>query len=599
MKNLLLLIVLFLCFSTSNVLKATHATGLDLTYECIGSGNYLLKLTVFQDCSGNIPSMGQQLKISGCGLSYSLSLTRQNNPVVVSQLCTAQLPNSSCNGGNLPSVIGYTYEGTIFLPNSCSDFTASKRMCCRQNSYGQFMYIESKLNTIISPCNNSPTFISNPAIYACVGQHVNYNHSVIDTDGDSLVYSLVDCLQDAGIPITPNPLSTISGVSLDPHTGILSFIPSIVQIATLCVKVTEFRGGVKIGEVTRDLQFHVLSCNNTLPTTGTIINNGQNTGSYDTISYPGSGFCFSMEGGDLDGDTVEISWNNGIPGGTFSVSNNNTVNPVGTFCWTPTFTDVGVHHFVVTSKDDVCPIAGVFAQAYTVSVIDTSNFNKVSVATKVYLEGGYNLNGLHSDDLRTNGHLPMLEPYSALGYSQIGGGGEMIDPIVLSDSGPDAIVDWVFIELRHASDNTLPVATRSALIQADGDVVDIDGVSGVDFTTTGIAAGSYWIVVRHRSHLDIMSTTPVMINGTVPGNYNFTTLGAFGGGIKILGNGSYAMYDGDVNNDGLINAADRTFIWNARNQTGYLLEDTTLDGVCDAADRSQAWNNKNQQSFIP
>src|SRR6185295_17903717 len=46
----------------------------------------------------------------------------------------------------------------------------------------------------------------------------------------------------------------------------------------------------------------------------------------------------------------------------------------------------------------------------------------------------------------------------------------------------DDIVDWVFLELRNTvtSPNTV-LQTRSALVQRDGDIVDVDGTSPVTF----------------------------------------------------------------------------------------------------------------------
>ena len=44
----------------------------------------------------------------------------------------------------------------------------------------------------------------------------------------------------------------------------------------------------------------------------------------------------------------------------------------------------------------------------------------------------------------------------------------------------------------------------------------------------------------------------------------------------------------------VVNAGDRSATWNARNQTGYLLEDVDLDGSVNAADRSITWNNRNK-----
>lgn len=74
---------------------------------------------------------------------------------------------------------------------------------------------------------------------------------------------------------------------------------------------------------------------------------------------------------------------------------------------------------------------------------------------------------------------------------------------VFAVTGQNAIVDWVKVELRSKSSNTTKVITRSGLLQRDGDVVELDGYSGLEFP--GIQVDSYYVVVSHRSHLGAMS----------------------------------------------------------------------------------------------
>ncbi|MEM9547999.1 MAG: hypothetical protein AAGA77_18605 [Bacteroidota bacterium] len=81
------------------------------------------------------------------------------------------------------------------------------------------------------------------------------------------------------------------------------------------------------------------------------------------------------------------------------------------------------------------------------------------------------------------------------------------EPIgVFSVMGEDAIVDWIFLELRDKNDYTNVVATRSALVQRDGDIVDLDGTSAVFFPD--VPTDSYFLVVRHRNHLGVMTKYP-------------------------------------------------------------------------------------------
>jgi|GEM_PF-1038001 len=216
----------------------------------------------------------------------------------------------------------------------------------------------------------------------------------------------------------------------------------------------------------------------------------------------------------------------------------------------------------------------------------------------VLLEGCYNTNTQQMDnDLQASTLIPLQEPYTALGYMHVNGGGETTVPIVLN-AMQNPVVDWVFVELRAAADSSTAVATRSVLVRANGSVSDIDGSLGIQFT--GISAGDYWVVVRHRNHIDAMSSFLITLDGTANGVYNFPNDGAFGvSGMNTASDGNHVLISGDLNGDHVVNAADRSAAWNNRNLSGYIRQDSNLSAVCDAADRSEVWNNRNSSSEVP
>ena len=136
----------------------------------------------------------------------------------------------------------------------------------------------------------------------------------------------------------------------------------------------------------------------------------------------------------------------------------------------------------------------------------------IRASVQVFLEGPYNAGaGSMNDDLRTAGLVPTVEPYSGIGYTHVGGGGETTTPGVLAVTGNNAVVDWVVLELRATGDPSTVVASRSALLQRDGDVVDTDGTSAVLFQ---VPAGSYHVAVRHRNHLGCMTAGAVALSAS-------------------------------------------------------------------------------------
>jgi len=143
----------------------------------------------------------------------------------------------------------------------------------------------------------------------------------------------------------------------------------------------------------------------------------------------------------------------------------------------------------------------------------------VRIAVKVMLDGPYDANtGLMQDGMRALGLVPTTEPYSGLGYAFVEGGGESTAPGVLANTGADAVVDWVVLELRDSDDPTVILASRSALLQRDGDAVDVDGTSPV---TMPIGAGTYHVAVRHRNHLGCMTANAVAL-APAPSTLDFT-----------------------------------------------------------------------------
>ncbi len=84
------------------------------------------------------------------------------------------------------------------------------------------------------------------------------------------------------------------------------------------------------------------------------------------------------------------------------------------------------------------------------------------------------------------------------------------DSTIFNTTGQDAIVDWIFVELRDKDDNTKVVATRAGLLQRDGDIVDLDGASPLSFPD--VEASLYFIALKHRNHLSVMSKSSIASN---------------------------------------------------------------------------------------
>lgn len=231
---------------------------------------------------------------------------------------------------------------------------------------------------------------------------------------------------------------------------------------------------------------------------------------------------------------------------------------------------------------------------------------KVFLDIKLILSGPYNeAVDLMNDHLRSAAYLPSTEPFSTSGYQHKGiqGGGEsIVSQAVLNDNSNNSIVDWVVVELRDKNDINNVLHTRSALLQRDGDVVEMDGSSLVGFF--GIQADEYYIAIRHRNHLTISTADPIAISTTTttfPINFTDGSTQTYGINAQVtLPDGRMGMIPGDANSDGAINAVDRNIYWRIQNGTpfNYLTStaDFNMDGVVNAIDQNLYWRLNNSRT---
>ncbi len=235
----------------------------------------------------------------------------------------------------------------------------------------------------------------------------------------------------------------------------------------------------------------------------------------------------------------------------------------------------------VSTRDKVCTSARIAATA-------TVN-NNIQLNASVFLEGPYDqVTGLMRDDLRTQGMLPLTEPYTALGFVQAGGGGgESVPASFLNTTGVNAPVDWVLVELRSSTDATAIVATRCGMVLRNGTIVSTSG-GPLLFTAP---LGNYFVAVRHRNHLGAMTAAALPLGNTaVSVDLRSASTATYGtDACKAMGS-VHALWAGNatVNNNlrytGAVN--DRDPILQAiggasptATMPGYAVTDVNLDGA--------------------
>jgi gliding motility-associated-like protein len=159
--------------------------------------------------------------------------------------------------------------------------------------------------------NSTPVLLNPPIDRAAYGQIFIHNPAAYDPDGDSISYKLTICSEQDGRPIEGYTLPPSSDtLYIQPLTGDLTWItPSDSGLFNIAFDVEEWRSGVKIGNIVRDMQIEVYNTDNHAPQ--------QNPpGNY--CIEAGTVLEFDIIATDVDNDSVK-QW---ATGGPFVVESN-------------------------------------------------------------------------------------------------------------------------------------------------------------------------------------------------------------------------------------------------------------------------------------
>lgn len=535
LKFLLATLVLFPLNS-----KASHVPGGNITYENIGPNTFVITLTLFEDCgtafTSNLP---ETIDITNnCGLSFSSTISLPNIifQQEVSQLCSASLPASECNGGSLPGVYMHVWQDTITLPGPCDSWIFSYSSCCRNssnnlNGTSSDYYWESVLNSNTAPSNTSPQITSQPIPYYCVNQPVVYNFGVYEPDGDSLVYSLINALTGSG---TSAPYqagytgtSPINGINIDPSTGEITFTPNMVGNFVVAVLIEEFdTNGNLVGSIIQDFQFEIVNVagcgnNNPVPPAGGLSNFNSTavlSGPYSIQACEGDNICFDIvftdavsANGTIDSIYINSNIAQLFPGGT--ITQNTYFSPASaTVCF-----DVlpGSNPFSTISfdvNDNACPIVGISSAAVGVTVISSTYAGQdvtmcQGVGTQLVSTGGSNFNWavISGDPINIGSNFscnncpnPIANPAFTTVYevtSNLSGGCTNTDTVEVT-----VVPDFTYYSVQSSTGTCLN--------------------SNVQFNTTPNPSGAYTYQWTPSSNLNSATIPNPIFNSGVPGVYD-------------------------------------------------------------------------------
>jgi len=250
---------LFVFLSVAFVSKATHNQAGDITYENISGLTYEFTITIFAD--GNSPAVGRK----------EIEINWGDNTGVDSLNVISETPL-----GSNTSTIKRIWRGRHTFPGPGSysvrveDPNRNGGVDNIDNSVNVPFVIETLLR--ISPFanqrNNSVVLRNDPVDIACTGATYVYNPGAIDFDGDSVSYALAKSKGTGGqtAPGYVFPPASNS-LTVDPLSGDLIWDqPNVPGLYNIAIVIREYRNGVLVSEVLRDLQIRVTpGCNNQPP----------------------------------------------------------------------------------------------------------------------------------------------------------------------------------------------------------------------------------------------------------------------------------------------------------------------------------------------
>lgn len=290
---------LFTCFLfTWFFSMATHQRAGEITYKWLYGLTY--EVTIITYTYTDSPADRPELELLwGDGTSDIIQRVQKTdlaNDISINKY--------TYNGTNTGGRHTYPAPGTYTM--SMEDPNRNGGIINIPNSINIPFFIETTLT--INPFlgnNSSPVLLNPPIDNACVFQPFAHNPWAYDPDGDSLSYRLDSCKGQGGVYIPGYfypPANNI--LTIDPYTGELLWdSPQLIGEYNICIIVDEWRSGIKIGSVRRDMQINVVACNNKPPVIKPL---------KDTCVLAGTFLSFNVYAYDPDSSVITLT-GNGAP----------------------------------------------------------------------------------------------------------------------------------------------------------------------------------------------------------------------------------------------------------------------------------------------
>jgi gliding motility-associated-like protein len=252
-KNIKLASSIILIFFTSLEMFATHNRAGEITY--VQKGPFTYEITLITYTYTKAPADRPQLDIYFGDGSYA----------TVPRIQEVYLPDDYKRN---KYVVTHTYPGAGTFTILMQDPNRNEGVLNIPNSVNILFAVKTVLQ--INPnlgANSTPIMLNPPIDKAAKGHIFIHNPNAYDPDGDSLSYKITVCLGDNGDPIATYSYPEAKNyIKVDPITGDLIWdYPETLGIYNVAMEISEWRNGIKIGKIIRDMQIEVVETDNKPP----------------------------------------------------------------------------------------------------------------------------------------------------------------------------------------------------------------------------------------------------------------------------------------------------------------------------------------------
>ncbi len=333
--------------------KASHLMGGDITLYNDSGTNYTLTLQLYRDING-IPLATYAIvdvftydAISGQYLHDSTINISENTA-----LSTSLLPFFPYN----VEVGVYTYSLALTPGKYQFVYNTSARNAAILNATtpaSESLVLYTNLEVFSSAANSTPKCILMPVAYFPINVSGNYNPLPYDVDGDSLTWSLNTPIGTSSftsttsstftsvVGFTTPPAASTGPFTMNSVTGEITWTPNTMGNFIQSFEIDEYRGGIQIGTIIRDMQYVIVNAG----TADSLSMTADSSCMFDvahkynyTYYTPGQPFSFKVSGISAAGNNLTMSAFGGmfdmVVPATFTSSGTGS-NISGTLHWTP------------------------------------------------------------------------------------------------------------------------------------------------------------------------------------------------------------------------------------------------------------------------